>query len=62
MDFNFNGNTTLTLIKNEEKETFAKKVNESKFYGTFFVTFFLSFPMIPLIPLVIASDPATELW
>ena len=48
--------------KMKKKDNFCKKVHESKFYETFPVTLFMSFSMIPLIPPLMASDPATEFW
>ena len=47
--------------KMKKKDNFCKKVHESKFYETFPVTLFMSFSMTPLIPPLMASDPATEL-
>ena len=44
----------------KKKENFCIKVHESKFYETFPGPLFKSFPTIPLIPPVVASDPATE--
>ena len=46
--------------KMKKKENFCKKVHESKFESPFPVPLFKSFPTIPLIPPVVASDPTTE--
>ena len=44
----------------KEKDHLGKKVHESKFYETFLCTFSTSFPMVPLTPPLVASDPTTE--
>ena len=44
----------------KKKDHLGKKVHESKFYETFICTFSASFPMVPLTPPLVASDPATE--
>ena len=47
-------------LKMKKKDHLGKKVHESKFYETFFCTFSASFPMVPLTPPLVASDPTTE--
>ena len=46
----------------KKKDHLGKKVHESKFYETFICTFSASFPMVPLTPPLVASDPSTEFW